>query len=114
MGGTVAEELAEGLLVVGNTVLFDQSNEVLRGVACEGRFCEVRVGGEEIFWTGVNVGKVAAASAGDENLFACAVGEVEDEDTAVAAAGFDGGHEACGTGAEDEYINFSHKVIVSD
>lgn len=114
VGGAVAEELAEGFLVVGDAVFFYQSNEVLRGVAGERGLGEVGVGGEEVFRSGVEVGEVASASSGDEDLFARAVGEVEDEDTAVAAAGFDGGHEAGRTGAEYEYINFCHKVIVSD
>ena len=114
VGGSVAEELAEGFLVIGDTVLFYQGDEVLRVVASEGGLGEVGVGGEEVFRPGVDIGEVASASSGDEDLFARAVGEIEDEDTAVAAAGFDGGHEAGGTGAEYQYINFCHRVIVSD
>ena len=114
MGGPVAKELAESLLVIRDAVLFDQGDEVLWGVAGEGRLGEVGIGGEEVFWASVDVGEVASASSGDEDLFARAISEVEDEDTAVASAGFDGGHEARGTGTEYQYINFCHKVIVSD
>jgi hypothetical protein len=58
----------------------------------------------------VEVGEVAAASAGDEYFLAGAVGVVEDEGAAVSAASFDGGHEAGGTGSEDEDVDFCHWV----
>ena len=96
VGGAVAEELAEGLLVPGDAVLFDQREEVLRGEAGERGLGEMRVGGEEVFRRGVAVGEVAAAAAGDEDLLAGAVGVVEHEHAAAAAAGFDGAHEAGG------------------
>jgi hypothetical protein len=112
VGGAVAEELAEGLLVVGDAVLLDQGEEVLRGVAGERGLGEVRVGGEEVFRRGVEVGEVAAASAGDEDFLAGTVGVVEDEGAAAAAAGFDGAHEACGSGSEDEDVDFFHGSIV--
>jgi len=56
----------------------------------------VRIGAEEVFGLGAEVGEVAAAAAGDEDLFAGAVGVVEEEDAASSFAGLDGGHEACG------------------
>ena len=68
------------------------------------------VGGEEVFGAAVDVGEVAAASAGDEDFLAGAFGVVEEEDAAAAAAGFDGAHEAGGAGAEDEDVDFSHRV----
>ena len=101
MGGAVAEELAEGFLVVGDAVLLDQGDEVGGRVAGERGLGEVGVGGEEVIGAGVEVGEVAAASAGDEDFFAGAVGVFEDEDAAAAAAGFDGAHEAGGAGSED-------------
>ena len=104
LGGAVAEELAEGLLVLGDVVFFDQGEEVRRGEAGERGLGEVGVGGEEVFGAGVEVGEVAAAAAGDEDLLAGAVGVFEDEDAAAAAAGFDGAHEAGGAGAEDEDV----------
>ena len=106
VGGAVAEELAEGLLVVGDAVLFYQGDEVVRSETCERGFGEVGVGGEEVFRGGVEVGEVAAASAGDEDLLAGAVGVFEDQDAAAAASGFDGAHEAGSAGAEDEDVDF--------
>jgi hypothetical protein len=111
VGGAIAEELAEGFLVVRDVVLLDEGEEVLRGVAREGGFGEVRVGGEKVFGAGVEVGEVAAASAGDEDFFAGAVCVVEDEGAAIAPASFDGGHEAGGACAEDEDVDFGHWAV---
>jgi len=104
VSGAVAEELPEGFFVVADAVLFDERDEVLRGVAGERGAGEVRVFGEEVFGGGVEVGEVGAASAGDEDFFAGTVGVVEDEGAAAALAGFDGGHEAGGSGTEDDYV----------
>src|ERR1039458_6630867 len=52
--------------------------------------------------------KVAAAAAGDEDLLAGTLGALEDEDAAPAASRLDGTHEAGGTGAEDEDVDFGH------
>ncbi len=104
-GGAVAEELAEGLFVVGNAVALDEGDEVLGDVAGEGGAGEVGVFGEEVFGGGAEIGEVGAASSGDEDLFADSVGVVEDEDAGVAVTGFDGAHEACGSGSEDGYVD---------
>jgi hypothetical protein len=52
----------------------------------------------------VNIGEVAAASAGDEDLLAGLFGVVEEQDAASAAAGFDGAHEAGGARSEDDDV----------
>ena len=49
----------------------------------------------------MNVGEVAASAAGDEDLFADAVGVLEDTDAASALACLDGAYESCGASAED-------------
>jgi hypothetical protein len=102
--GAVAEKLAEGFLVVANAMVLDEGDEVGGGVAGERGFREMGIGGEEIFRTAVEVGEVTAASAGDEDFFTGAVGAFEESDASVAAARFDGGHEAGGAGADDEDI----------
>jgi hypothetical protein len=104
LGGAIAEELAEGLLVIGNAMPLDERDEVPRRIAGERRACEVRIGGEETVRSAVDVCEIAAAAAGDEDLFANAVGMIEDEDTAAALTCGDGGHETSCTGAEDEGI----------
>ena len=94
LGGVVAEELAQGFLVVLNAVAFDEGDEVGGRVAGERGFGEVGIGGEEVVGAGEEVGEVRAASAGDEDFFADAVGAFEEEDAAAALAGFDGAHQA--------------------
>jgi hypothetical protein len=85
-------------------MLFDERNEVGGGVAGQSRLGEVGIGGEEVFGLGVEVGEIAASAAGDKDFFAKAVGVVEEDDTAVAASGFDSTHEACCASAEDECV----------
>jgi hypothetical protein len=64
----------------------------------------VGVFGEEVFGAGVEVGEVAAASSGDEDFFSGFIGVVDEEDAAVAAAGFDGAEESCSACSEDDYV----------
>ena len=107
LGGVVAEELAEGLLVVADVVLFDQRDDVGGGEAGQRGAGEVRVGGEEVFSGGVDVGEVAAAASGDEDFAAGALAVLEQKDAATAAAGFEGAHHARGAGAEDDDVEVS-------
>ena len=100
MGGAVAEELAEGLLVIGDAVLLDQSDDVCGSEAGERGFGEVRVGGEEVFGAAVDVGEVAAAAAGDEDLFAGPVRRVRGGGRGGRGGRFDGAHQAGGAGSE--------------
>jgi hypothetical protein len=44
--GSVAEELAERLLVIRNAMTFDHRNKIARGVAAERGLAEVRVAGD--------------------------------------------------------------------
>src|SRR5208283_315002 len=83
-GGVVAEELAEGLLVVGDAVFFDEGEEVRGGVTGQSRFGKVGIGGEEILRLAMKIGEVAATSAGDEDFLADAVGVFEDSDATAA------------------------------
>jgi hypothetical protein len=89
-------------------VFLDEGEEVLRGVAGEGGLGEVRVGGEEVFCAGVEVGEVAAPAAGDEDFLAGGVAMFEHSDTTAAAAGMDGAHESGGACAKDEYVDLGH------
>jgi hypothetical protein len=52
----------------------------------------------------VEVGEVAAASAGDEDFLAETVGMLEDGDAASALAGFNGTHQACRAAAENHCV----------
>jgi hypothetical protein len=67
----------------------------------------VRIAGEETVRGAVDVGEVAAAAAGDEDLFANAVGMIEDEDAATTLTCGDGGHEArCACAEDDDVTGF--------
>ncbi len=102
--GAVAEELAQRLLVPCDAVALDETDEVGGRVACQGRFGKVGIGGEEIVGAGVQIGEIASATAGDEDLFAGAAGALEHSNAAAAAASLNGGHEAGGASAEDENV----------
>jgi len=102
--GAVAEELAEGLLVIGNAMPLDECDEIARCVAGERGAGEVRIGGEETVRGAVDVGEIAAAAAGDEDLLADAIGMIEDQDAAATLACSDGGHEAGCAGSKDEDV----------
>ena len=93
-GGTVAEKLAERFFVIPDAVLFHQGDEIGRRVAGQSGFGEVGIGGEEILRLAMDVGEVAAASAGDEDFLADAVGVFEDSNAAATLGGFEGAEEA--------------------
>ena len=86
--GTVAEKLAESFLVVGNAMLFHEGDEVGGRVAGESGLGEVFVCADEILRATVDVRKVAAASAGNENFLADAVSKFEDRDAPSAFSSF--------------------------
>lgn len=67
--GAVAEELAQGFLVPGDAVAFDETDEVGGRVTGESGLGEVGIGGEEVVGAGVQIGEVAPATAGDEDFF---------------------------------------------
>jgi len=85
-------------------MLLDQGDEIGGSVAGQGGFGEVRIVGVEIFGGGVEVGEVAAASPGDEDLFADAVGVFDDGDAASTFAGFEGAKKAGGASAKDQDV----------
>ena len=74
----------------------------------------MRVGGDEIFRTAMQVGKVAAPAAGDQDLFADALGALKHGHAASAFAGFNGAHKAGRSGAENDYIELElHEELVA-
>lgn len=107
--GAVAEELAEGLLVIGDAMLFNEGDEISRGEARESGFGKVRIGTEEIIWCAINIGEIAAASPGDEDFFAETVGSLEDSNTAAPLPCFDGAEKAGGAGTEYYGVEFARQ-----
>jgi hypothetical protein len=76
--------------VVADAMFFDESEKIFWRETGESGFGEVRIGGEEIFGRCANVREIAAASAGDENFLADAVGVFEDSDATTALPRLDG------------------------
>ena len=106
VGAAVAKKLAESFFVERDAMLFDECDEIIRSVTGERGFREMWIRGDEIFRTAMNVGEVAATTAGDEDFLADAVGVLEHSDAAAAFAGLNGAHEARGACAEDDCVEF--------
>jgi hypothetical protein len=64
----------------------------------------MRVRREKIVGAGMQVGEIAAATAGDQNLFADAVGTFQHEDAPASLAGLDGAHQASRACSENNYV----------
>ena len=106
LGAVIAKELAERLFVPGDAVFFDKGDEIARRITGERGFGEMRIGGEIILWPGVDIGEVAAAAAGDADLFARRFRMVENDDGAAALAGADGAHHASGARPQNQHVTF--------
>ena len=103
----VAEQLAQRLLVPGDAVLFDQGDEVVLGVAGQGRLAEVRVGRQERLGPRVQVGEIAAATTGDQDLLADLVGMLQHQHPAPALAGALRAHQARPAGPNDNHVELA-------
>jgi len=84
--------------------LFDEGKKIAGCEAGESGSSEIGIGGVEILGCGVNVGEIAAATAGDEDFLADAVGVFDDGDATSAFASFESTEEARGTSAENQHI----------
>ena len=69
------------------------------------------IGGEEVLRLAVNVGEVAAASAGDEDFLADAVGVFKDGDATATLAGLDGAQQTGSATADDQNVEFLRQEI---
>ena len=100
-GGIVAEELAKGFFAVSDAVFLDQGEKIVRRETGESGFGEVGIRGKEILRRAMNVGEIASASAGDEDLFPDALGVFKDGDAAATLGGLDRAKEAGRASTED-------------
>ena len=101
---TITEELAVSFFVIRNVIFLDKCYEIGRCTAGENRLAEMRIGREKIFGLAMQIGEIAAASAGDKDLLGDAVSTLKNGDAPAAFASFDGAQEAGGTGAENDDI----------
>ncbi len=90
----------------GDTMFFDQSDEITRCVTGKCGFGEMRVGGEIVLRPGMDVGEIAAAAAGDTDFLARRLGVVEDDDGAAALTGADGAHHAGSPRPQNQHVTF--------
>jgi len=102
---TIAEELARGLFVVPYAVPFHQRHEIPRPVARQRRFDEMGIGGKKMLRPGVQIGEVAAAAAGDQDLAAHLRIVFQHHHSARAFGRFDGAHQAGRARADHQYVN---------
>ena len=71
-------------------MFFNQGDEIGGGVAGEGGFQKVFVCGDEVFRPAMEDGEIAAASSGDQDFLADAVGALQHGDASPAFSGFHG------------------------
>jgi hypothetical protein len=87
-------------------MFFHQRDKVGRFKPGEGGFREMRVRRVEILRPAMEVCEIATASAGDQDLFARAIGAFKDCDAPAAFACFDRAHQASRPGAQYYRIEF--------
>ena len=107
-GRAVAEELTQSLLVIADAVLLHQSDDVGWSEARQSGPGEVRVLREKILGAGVDVGEIAAAATRDQDLFANAVGMVEQDHAPAALPSLQRAHQTGGASAEYDDVGFKH------
>jgi hypothetical protein len=90
-------------------MLLDQDDEIRGCVAGQRGFCEVFVRGEEVLRLAVNVGEIAAASPGNQNLLSNSIGMFEQGNTTAAFAGFDRAEEPRGATTENQSVKSAHQ-----
>jgi len=64
----------------------------------------VGIGRKKVLRTAVYVGEIAAAAAGNQNLFAQPIGVFENGGTLSALSRFNGAHQTCGAASENQHI----------
>src|SRR6202008_265364 len=91
-----------------DAVAFDEREKVLRAIAAERRFGEMRIGRQEAIGRAVEIGEVAAAAARNQDLLSRTLGMVEQQDAAAALARGQRGHHAGCACAEDYRVETMH------
>ena len=104
----VAKQLTTLFLVIGNTVLLDERDEVVGRVTGQRRFAKVGIGGNEVVGTGVEIGEVAAAAAGNGNLLSDAIRMLKHDDLAASFSRFDGAEKTGCPAANHNDVCLSH------
>lgn len=85
-------------------MLFDQLDEVFGPITRKRRFRKMWIPRDEIVRAGVNVGEIASAATGDENLLADAIGPLKDKDASSSFSRLNGAHQAGGARSENDGV----------
>jgi protease I len=104
-GGTVAEQLPEGLLVVGDAVALHQGDEVARRVSGERGFGKVWIARHEVLRRGGPVGEIAAPAAGDQDLARNPRVVLQHHNAPPALARLHGAHQPGGARSDDNSVH---------
>ncbi len=102
--GIVAKQLTQGLFVPADAISLDQGEKIVLRIALEGGFGEMRIGGEKIARTGMEIGEIAPSSPRDANFLARRFQMLQNEDAASARTGVSRAHHPGRPGAEDHRV----------
>ena len=94
-GRAVAKQLAQRLVMIGDAVPLNQSDEIVWRVAAKRTTAKRRIGGDKPVWRRMFVGEVAAPAAGDQNLGTRLRPMIQQHHPAAARTGGRGTHQAC-------------------
>ena len=92
----------------GDAIAIDQRDEILRAIAAQRRFGEMGVGGQIAVGRGVDVGEIAAATAGNEDLLAHLIGMIDQQHAPAPLARYRRAHHPRRACAQDDRVPISH------
>jgi len=95
--------------VIGDAMFFNESDEIWRSKAREGRLGKVRIGREEIVGRAMNVGEIASASAGNQDFLAETVGALQHSYAASALPCYHAAEKAGGPATENDGVEFARR-----
>jgi hypothetical protein len=116
--GMVAEQLPQRFLMPLDAVSLDKFKKMPRLVKCQRRLRKMRILGDEIRRRAVNVGEVAAAATGDEDLAARLRIVFKQQHPTAPLTRNGSAHQPGCTGAHHNHIKFTrfarHSFIVAE
>jgi len=104
LSGVTAKQLAQFFFVVRYAVLFDQFDKVSGSIGCQSRLAKVRIFADISLGLRILIGKVATATAGDQDLASNTIVMIEHEYVRTIASSLSGAHEASTTGADNDGV----------
>src|SRR5690554_164772 len=112
LAGLVAEQLTRRFFVIVDAVPLHQLHKIGGLEATQGRLAKMGIATEEIGRCVVQVGKVAATTAGHKNFAPNLVGVLQQQDTTAPVSGRSRTHKTGGPCADNDHILFRHASAV--